>query len=153
MQPLETRLLIGGEQVAGAGPAFDVENPYDASVLATLGQASPEQVDAALAAARDAAESASRAKSAFLANTSHEIRTPLNGLLGLARLALRESIEPTVRRQYLEQIFESARGLEGILSDILDFSKIEAGKFTLDDAAFDLHEMLAGVHASYRSLA
>ncbi|HEV7575463.1 MAG TPA: PAS domain S-box protein [Caldimonas sp.] len=111
------------------------------------------RLDAALAAARDAAEAASRAKSAFLANTSHEIRTPLNGLLGLARLALRESIDGAVRRQYLEQIFESARGLEGILSDILDFSKIEAGKFTLDDAVFDLRETLAGVHASYRSLA
>ncbi len=111
------------------------------------------RLDAALAAARDAAEAASRAKSAFLANTSHEIRTPLNGLLGLTRLALRESLEPALRRQYLEQIFESARGLEGILSDILDFSKIEAGKFTLDDAVFDLRGMLAGVHASYRSLA
>jgi PAS domain S-box-containing protein len=111
------------------------------------------RLDAALAAARDAAEAASRAKSAFLANTSHEIRTPLNGLLGLARLALREPLEPALRRQYLEPIFESARGLEGILSDILDFSKIEAGKFTLDDVVFDLREMLAGVHASYRSLA
>ena len=92
-------------------------------------------------------------KSAFLANTSHEIRTPLNGLLGLTRLALREAVDRPVRRQYLEQIFESARGLEGILSDILDFSKIEAGKFVIDDTVFDLREMLVAVHASYRSLA
>ncbi|MEO8835396.1 MAG: PAS domain S-box protein, partial [Caldimonas sp.] len=111
------------------------------------------RLDAALAAARDAAEAASRAKSAFLANTSHEIRTPLNGVLGLARLALRETIDPAVRRQYLEQIFQSAHGLEGILSDILDFSKIEAGKFTLDEGVFDLREMLGAVHASYRALA
>ncbi len=111
------------------------------------------RLDAALAAARDAAEAASRAKSAFLANTSHEIRTPLNGLLGLARLALGDTLDADIRRQYLEQIFDSARGLEGILSDILDFSKIEAGKFTLEAVVFDLREMLHAVHASYRSLA
>jgi PAS domain S-box-containing protein len=111
------------------------------------------RLDAALAAARDAAEAASRAKSAFLANTSHEIRTPLNGLLGLARLALGDALDADLRRRYLEQIFESARGLEGILSDILDFSKIEAGKFTLDTVVFDLRETLHAVHASYRSLA
>ncbi len=111
------------------------------------------RLDAALAAARDAAEAASRAKSAFLANTSHEIRTPLNGLLGLARLALRDSIDAPTRQRLVEQIFESARGLEGILSDILDFSKIEAGKFTLDETVFDLRELLGAVHASYRSLA
>ena len=111
------------------------------------------RLDAALAAARDAAEAASRAKSAFLANTSHEIRTPLNGLLGLARLALRDSIDGPARQRLVEQIFESARGLEGILSDILDFSKIEAGKFTLDETVFDLRELLAAVDTSYRSLA
>jgi len=136
------------------GQAVDPLRPSDGGTIWIADDVTERRrLDAALAAARDAAEAASRAKSAFLANTSHEIRTPLNGLLGLARLALRESIDPDVRSEYLEQIFESARGLEGILSDILDFSKIEAGKFTLDDAVFDLREMLAGVHASYRSLA
>ncbi|HZV93775.1 MAG TPA: ATP-binding protein, partial [Caldimonas sp.] len=108
------------------------------------------RLDAALSAARDAAESASRAKSAFLANTSHEIRTPLNALLGLARLALDEHIEATTRTRYLEQILASAQGLEAILSDILDFSKIEAGKFTVEAAAFDLGQLLEAVQASYR---
>ena len=111
------------------------------------------RLDAALATARDDAEAASRAKSAFLANTSHEIRTPLNGVLGLARLALRPGIDAAERERLLKQIFETARGLEGILSDILDFSKIEAGKFTLESSVFDLRETLAGVDASYRSLA
>ena len=87
----------------------------------------------ALAAARDAAEAASRAKSAFLANTSHEIRTPLNGLLGLARLALQpRRCDGDAARQYLEQILDSAQSLAGIISDILDLSKIEAGKLTLE---------------------
>ena len=111
------------------------------------------RLDAALAAARDAAEAASRAKSAFLANTSHEIRTPLNGLLGLARLAMRPDIGTERRHHYLEQILDSAQSLAGILSDILDFSKIEAGKIALEDMPFDLREALAGVHQSYRTMA
>ena len=111
------------------------------------------RIDAALAAAKDAAESANKAKSAFLANTSHEIRTPLNGLLGLARLALRDGVDAQGRRRYLEQILNCAQGLEGILSDILDFSKIEAGKFTLETTAFDLRDLLGALHASYLPIA
>jgi PAS domain S-box-containing protein len=111
------------------------------------------QTDLALAAARDAAEAASRAKSAFLANTSHEIRTPLNGLLGLARLALQPALDEERRQRYLSQILDSAQSLAGIISDILDLSKIEAGKITLEDLPFALHETLVAVHHAYLSLA
>ena len=111
------------------------------------------RLDQALAAARDAAEAASRAKSAFLANTSHEIRTPLNGLLGLARLAMQEDLLDARRQQYLAQILDSAQSLAGIMSDILDVSKIEAGKITLEDLAFDLRELLTAVHHAYQPLA
>jgi PAS domain S-box-containing protein len=111
------------------------------------------RLDEALAAARDAAEAASRAKSAFLANTSHEIRTPLNGLLGLTRLAMQDDLPEARRQQYLAQILDSAQGLAGIMSDILDVSKIEAGKFALDDTAFDLREALRAVHHAYEALA
>ncbi len=100
------------------------------------------QTEQALAAARDAAEAASRAKSAFLANTSHEIRTPLNGLLGLARLAQAPGLEAPRRQQYLQQILESAVSLSSIISDILDFSKIEAGKLSLESVPFALRETL-----------
>ncbi len=111
------------------------------------------RLDQALASARDAAEAASRAKSAFLANTSHEIRTPLNGLLGLARLAMQEDLIDARRQQYLNQIFDSAQSLSGIISDILDVSKIEAGKITLEDVPFGLRETLQAVHHAYQSLA
>ena len=111
------------------------------------------RLDQALAAARDAAEAASRAKSAFLANTSHEIRTPLNGLLGLARLAMQEDLLDARRQQYLAQILDSAQSLAGIMSDILDVSKIEAGKITLEDLPFDLRELLTAVHHAYQPLA
>ncbi len=135
------------------GQAVDPERPGEGGTIWIADDVSERRrIDAALAAARDAAEAASRAKSAFLANTSHEIRTPLNGLLGLARLALVESLPAETRRLHLEQILACAQGLEGVLSDILDFSKIEAGKFTLEAGAFDLRELLAAVLASYRPL-
>ena len=111
------------------------------------------RLDQALASARDAAEAASKAKSAFLANTSHEIRTPLNGLLGLARLSLRPDVDPDRRDHYLSQILDTAQSLSVILSDILDLSKIEAGKIALEDLPFDLREPLTGVVQSYRTMA
>ncbi|MCE9660606.1 MAG: PAS domain S-box protein [Burkholderiales bacterium] len=135
------------------GQAVDPERPGEGGTIWIADDVTERRrLDAALAAARDAAEAASRAKSAFLANTSHEIRTPLNGLLGLARLALSETLAPEARKLHLEQILACAQGLEGILSDILDFSKIEAGKFTLEASAFDLRELLTAVQASYRPI-
>jgi PAS domain S-box-containing protein len=110
-------------------------------------------VEQALARARDDAEAANRAKSAFLANTSHEIRTPLNGLVGLARLARQPGIENERRDKYLAQIDESAQALSGVISDILDLSKIEAGKLSLEAVDFDLHPLLESVEHGYSALA
>ncbi len=107
----------------------------------------------ALAAAKEQAEAASRAKSAFLANTSHEIRTPLNGLLGLARLALAPDATQEKRDDYLRRIVESAESLASIISDILDISKIEAGRVTIDAVAFNLRDMLGAVRSFYGELA
>lgn len=106
----------------------------------------------ALASAKADAEAASRAKSAFLANTSHEIRTPLNGLLGLARLAVEPNLSDMKRVEYLRGILNSAEQLAGLISDILDLSKIEAGKLTLESVSFDLHALLSNVYSSYREL-
>jgi PAS domain S-box-containing protein len=107
----------------------------------------------ALAEERDQAESASRAKSEFLANTSHEIRTPLNGLLGLVRLAQDPALAPGKLREYLEHIDDSAQALAGLISDILDLSKIEAGRLTLEQVDFDLHQLLGSVRDAYTELA
>jgi PAS domain S-box-containing protein len=107
----------------------------------------------ALAKARDDAEAASRAKSAFLANTSHEIRNPLNQLLNLARIARAPEVAEGQRRQYLEMIGDSAEALASVISDILDLSKIEAGKLHLEHVPFDLHALLGTLQRGYGALA
>ncbi|MDN3918898.1 PAS domain-containing hybrid sensor histidine kinase/response regulator [Roseateles violae] len=111
------------------------------------------RVEAALAQAKDEAQAASRAKSAFLANTSHEIRTPLNGLLGLARLVQQPDLDEATRRGYLDQMLDSAESLSGLISDILDLSKIEAGRLTLEAAPFALRDMLSTMRMAYLTLA
>ena len=111
------------------------------------------QFEEALARARDDAEAANRAKSAFLANTSHELRTPLNGLLGLARLARDAGVPEAQRQQYLAQLEDSARSLAAIISDILDLSKIEAGHLRVEAAPFDVVALLKSLARTYRTLA
>jgi signal transduction histidine kinase/ActR/RegA family two-component response regulator len=94
-----------------------------------------------LRVAKDAAESANRAKGSFLANISHELRTPMNAILGMTDLALAEEISPGVRDS-LQTVKESADVLLSLLNEILDFSRIEAGKFSLDSHPFSLRATL-----------
>jgi PAS domain S-box-containing protein len=136
------------------GQVVDARNPVDGGTIWIAEDITQRRAaEAALAAAKEAAEAASRAKSAFLANTSHEIRTPLNGVLGLARLALDPDVDPRRAREYLQRIHDSAQALSAIMSDILDLSKIEAGKLSLEQTAFDLRATLDVLFAGYRELA
>ncbi len=134
--------------------AIDPNRPADSGTIWIVEDVTAERLaDEDLARALDAAEAASRAKSAFLANTSHEIRTPLNGLTGLARMARQPGVPPERLRQYLDQIGESADLLTAIISDILDLSKIEAGKLDLEVQVFDLGALLGSVQNAFAALA
>jgi len=102
--------------------------------------------------ARDAAEAASRAKSAFLANMSHEIRTPMNAIIGLNHLVKRDNADPRQRAR-LDKSNAAAQHLLTIINDILDLSKIEAGRLTLEETDFELPKVVEDVSALMREKA
>ena len=94
--------------------------------------------------ARDLAEAASRAKSAFLSNMSHEIRTPMNAILGMANVMRREGVTES-QAAHLNMINTAGEHLLSLINNILDLSKIEAGKIELEQKPVNIRALVDNV--------
>lgn len=103
-----------------------------------------------LAAAKERAETACRAKSVFLANMSHELRTPLNAIIGFSDLLLIEEIQAE-RREQLEIVSKAGKNLLKLVQDLLEFSKLEARKLKLETTSFNLADELNDIIKLFRT--
>ncbi|MGH8732091.1 MAG: ATP-binding protein, partial [Burkholderiales bacterium] len=130
-------------QVAVA-PLLDDTNECVGRICVARDVTQHKRSEEALRLAREAAESASHAKSSFLARMSHEIRTPMNGVLGMTELLLETGLSAT-QRKYAETVQRSGQNLLGIINDLLDFSKIEAGKLELENTDMDLRRTIEDI--------
>ncbi len=101
-----------------------------------------QELNAKLQVAVEKAESANRAKSAFLSNMSHDIRTPMNAIIGFTTLAL-SNIDDTERvKDYLGKTLASSNHLLSLINDVLDMSRIESGKIHLEEVEVNLSDVL-----------
>jgi PAS domain S-box-containing protein len=110
----------------------------------TLLERKVEERTMALSIAKEAAEAASRAKSAFLANMSHELRTPMNAIMGMTGLAEMHTEDPRLL-DYLASIDKASNHLLALITDILDLSRIEANRLELQQTEFTIADVLSSL--------
>jgi PAS domain S-box-containing protein len=99
-----------------------------------------------LSIAKEAAESANRAKSSFLANMSHELRTPMNAIIGLTHMLGRNNTDPR-QKDKLGKVSGAAQHLLQLLNDVLELSRIDAERLTIERTGFHLHSVIANMES------
>ncbi|MCF2150439.1 PAS domain S-box protein [Desmonostoc muscorum LEGE 12446] len=148
---LAVPMLHAGRVVGFVGAAMihytKTWNQEDINLLKLVGEIiaigrARHQAEEALRIAKEAAETANRAKSAFLANMSHELRTPLNAILGFSQLMERDTSLNSNQRESLTTINRSGEHLLNLINDVLEMSKIEAGQIIFNPEDFDLYFLL-----------
>ena len=111
-------------------------------ILVMSDRTSDWKMNQALSEAVRAAETANKAKSAFLSNMSHDIRTPMNAIIGFTTLAVSNMDDKKKVRDYLSKILSSSNHLLSLINDILDMSRIESGKIHLEETEVNLSDVL-----------
>lgn len=144
----------GGEhlitsQTVVAHAAEGGDEPYFSTIVRDISDR--KEIERQLVLAKQAADEANEAKSAFLARVGHEIRTPLSGIIGLTHLLLRSPVTD-VQRDYLRQISASSNNLLHFLNDLLDYSKLEAGQLAFEQAPFRLEDSLERLSGTFAVL-
>jgi signal transduction histidine kinase/ActR/RegA family two-component response regulator len=134
---------------ANAAPIRNARGEVSAGIVVFHDITQQKQSEFELAAARDLAEAATRAKTEFLANMSHEIRTPMTAILGYSDILL-ESLTDRELRDAAATIQRNGQYLLGIINDILDLSKIEAGKLQVEHELCSPSQILCDVAALMR---
>jgi PAS domain S-box-containing protein len=133
---------LGGDFLVTTTPLLNLQGQMTGTVHVARDITERKRAEAALRMAKEAAESATNAKSQFLANMSHELRTPMTGVLGMLDLVLAGSLEAE-QRKFIAMAQTSARSLVRILNDILDLTKIEMGKLSLEEKPFLMRKCVA----------
>jgi signal transduction histidine kinase/DNA-binding response OmpR family regulator len=129
---------------------LDVSEKFSGVVVTLEDITTQKQATEELRHAKEAADAANRAKSAFIANMSHELRTPMNAVLGYAQLMQKDSSLQGQQREYLNTISRSGAHLLALINNVLAISRIEVERTTLELVTVDLHTLLRDMEAMFR---